>query len=82
MDRHRVRRFLDGQVNSAYDFAMKRINLEVTDELFDTIMEAKGHAPMNRMIESWLWRIGDIKKVAKKLRLKRRKRRSPGRPKG
>ena len=59
---------------------MPRVQVQMTEELLDAIDLARGDKKRNPAIESWLWRIRDIQKAANKLKLKRRKRKPPGRP--
>ena len=59
---------------------MKRIMLELTDELATAIEVARGTEARNPAIESWLWRITKIKAAAKKLKLVKPTRKKRGRP--
>lgn len=58
---------------------MKKILLELSEELADAI-DAARDGSRNPAIESWLWRIGDIRDAAKRIGVDRPIRRGRGRP--
>ena len=59
---------------------MRKILLEISDELADAIDHARDDRKRNPAIEDWLWRIKEIKEAAKSLEIKKPERRKPGRP--
>ena len=59
---------------------MHRFLCELTPELVQALDEAAGDRSRNAAIEEWLWRIGEVKDAAKKLKISKPTRRKRGRP--
>lgn len=59
---------------------MKRIMFEVSEELGAAIDAALGDRERNPTLESWLWRVREIRDAAKRLSVRKPVRRGRGRP--
>ena len=58
-----------------------RISLDLDDEFLAAIDAAVGDRHRQGVIESWLWRIKEVKQAAAQLGVERKPRRKRGRPK-